>query len=104
MNKTFPFVILMTTLLAVAAHADVTSYSSPPVKSSATGNSSTGATGSNPNIVTGNHFGNHPYAGQTNDPRFDINSNEPIIDNGYQPTIQLNCTHDDSCPPDSKHK
>lgn len=106
MKQTFAFAIVFAALLSQsAAFANVPSYySSPPAKPS-TGNSSMGGTGSNPNIVTGDHFSHvNPFTGQAGRHHYDINSNETILDNGYSPTIQLDCTHDDSCPPPPKQE
>ncbi len=105
MKPTLPFALLVTALLAHSvAFANVPSYyNSPPIKPS----TSTGSVGggSNPNIVTGDHFSHiNPFTGQASRPRYDIESNETHIDNTYNPTIQLDCTHDDSCPPPPKQQ
>jgi len=93
-------------LMQSACFADVPSYfTSPASTKSSTGSSSTGNTSSNPNIVTGDHFSHiNPYTGQAGRHNYDINSNETTIDNGYNPVIQLDCTHDDSCLTPAQHK
>ncbi len=103
MKTMFPYAIFAATMFISAAHAEVPSYyTSPPTRPLAYSNTSTGYS---QHIVTPNHFNNYnPYVRHGSRPPYYYNQDETTIDPTYTPTIQLNCTHDDSCLPVDKDK